>query len=97
MTSFVKSIVPPELWVFGEIAAVTGSQDDLSEARFLTCILRENLENRAQQNGEALIIVSALMERPMNGCQTYAEILFKLETTLDKMRWLEESVGVNTL
>ncbi|KAJ6098491.1 hypothetical protein N7467_000026 [Penicillium canescens] len=62
MTALMRKILPENLWLFGEVAAVTGSQEDKSEARHLTCILRENLEAKAQENDEALILVSALME-----------------------------------
>ena len=87
MTALMKKILPEDLWLFGEVAAVTGSQEDQSEARHLTCILRQNLEKKAQENDEALILVSALMEKPLGGQQTYAEILFGLNTTAEKKQW----------
>ncbi|KAK0111672.1 hypothetical protein ONS95_002017 [Cadophora gregata] len=89
MTSLLKTLVPPDLWLCGEVAAVTGSQEDTSEARYLTCILRENLEEKARENGEALIVVSALIEKPMQSDKTYAEILFDLETISDKIQWFK--------
>jgi siderophore synthetase component len=92
MTAFLRKILPENLWLFGEVAAVTGSQEDKSEARHLTCILRENLEAKAQENDEALILVSALMEKPLGGQQTYAEILFDLKTTTEKKKWFTRFV-----
>jgi hypothetical protein len=92
MTALMKQILPEDLWLFGEVAAATGSQEDKSEARHLTCILRENLLAKAQENDEALILVSALMERPLGRQQTYAEILFDLKTTAGKKKWFTRCV-----
>ncbi|KAL4985771.1 IucC family-domain-containing protein [Aspergillus falconensis] len=87
MTAFLRKILPEDLWLFGEVAAVTGSQEVKSEARHLTCILRENLEAKAEEHDEALVLVSALMEKPLGGQQTYAEILFDLSTTAEIKIW----------
>lgn len=95
MTSLLRKLIPENLWLFGEVAAVTGSQHDLSEARYMTCILRENLELRAQQNDEALVLAAALMERPRGASRTYAEILFDLDTTKDKVRWFRKWVTIH--
>ncbi|KID85221.1 Aerobactin siderophore biosynthesis, IucA/IucC [Metarhizium guizhouense ARSEF 977] len=92
LTCLLKEISPPNLWIVGEIAAVTGNQQDMAEARYMTCILRENLESRAKQNNEALILSSALMEKPTGGSRTYAEVLFDLHTTADKVRWFKSHV-----
>lgn len=86
-TDILKMLLPEDLWVFGEIAAVTGSQDNASEARHLTCILRESLGDKAQGNDETLILASALMEKPFGGQQTHAELLFDLTTTESKVSW----------
>lgn len=66
-TDILKTLLPEDIWVFGEVAAATGSQDNVSEARHLTYILRESLEDKAQGNDETLILASALMERPLGG------------------------------
>jgi Siderophore synthetase component len=91
-TALMQEILPEDLWLFGEVAAVTGSQEDKSEARHLTCILRENLVPKAQENDEALILVSALMEKPLGSQQTYAEILFNLKTMTEKKKWFRRFV-----
>lgn len=88
VTDILKKVSPEDLWVFGEVAAVTGNQKKIAEARHLTCILRENLESRAEKNDETLILASALMERPLRGHRTYAEILFNLDTEEDKIKWV---------
>ncbi|KAK7404147.1 hypothetical protein QQX98_010051 [Neonectria punicea] len=92
MTSLLRKLIPQNLWLFGEIAAVTGCQKDISEARYMACILRENLESRAHQNNEVLVLASALMERPRGGRQPYAEILFDLKTTNDKILWFRRHI-----
>ncbi|KAF4159447.1 hypothetical protein CNMCM6936_004364 [Aspergillus lentulus] len=88
VTDILKKVFPEDLWVFGEVAAVTGNQEKVAEARHLTCVLRENLESRAEENNETLILASALMERPLGSHRTYAEILFDLETEEDKIKWV---------
>ncbi|KAE8164044.1 hypothetical protein BDV40DRAFT_311131 [Aspergillus tamarii] len=80
ITPVLKKLFPPDLWVFGEVAAITGSQENASEARHLTCILRENMEAKANERDETLILASALMEKPFGRDVTYAEILFDLTT-----------------
>ncbi|KAE8330163.1 hypothetical protein BDV39DRAFT_202350 [Aspergillus sergii] len=47
ITSVLKKLFPPDLWVFGEVAAVTGSQENVSDAHHLTCILQGNMEAKA--------------------------------------------------
>ncbi|KAK4124711.1 hypothetical protein N657DRAFT_615634 [Parathielavia appendiculata] len=92
MTSLLKKLVPKNLWLFGEVAAATGSQSNTSDARYMTCILRENLESRAQQNNEMLVLAAALMERPRGGRRTYAEMLWNLDTTNDRILWFKKYV-----
>lgn len=72
---------------------MTGNEQDMAEARYMTCILRENLESRAKENNEALMLSSVLMEKPMGGSRTYAEVLFDLHTTADKVRWFKRFVA----
>ncbi|KAB8201772.1 IucC family-domain-containing protein [Aspergillus parasiticus] len=92
ITSVLKRLFPPDLWVFGDVAAVTGSQENLSEARHLTCILRENMEAKANGRDETLILASALMEKPFGRDTTYAEILFNLTTVERKSKWFQSYV-----
>jgi len=84
-----EGVIPHDLWLCGEVAAVTGSQPNRVEAQYITCILQENLEDRAEESNEYLILVAALLERPRGGTKTYAEILFNLITTNDKVVWLK--------
>ncbi|CAF3511877.1 unnamed protein product [Fusarium graminearum] len=44
MTRLLKGLIPQDLWLCGEVAAVTGSQPNTEEAQYITCILRENLD-----------------------------------------------------
>lgn len=87
MTCILRKLIPQELWLFGEVAAVTVSEQDTAEPQYMTCILRENLESRANESDESLVPVAALLERPQ-GCKiTCAELLFGLETAEDKLAW----------
>ncbi|KAI6754751.1 hypothetical protein HG530_012503 [Fusarium avenaceum] len=92
MTSLLKKLIPQELWLFGEVAAVTGSQKDTTQAQYIACTLRENLESKAEMGDESLILVAALLERPQGGNSTYAELLFGLETAEDKLIWLRRYI-----
>lgn len=92
ITPVLKKLFPPDLWVFGEVAAITGSQENASEARHLTCILRENMEAKANERDETLILASALMEKPFGRDVSYAEILFDLTTVKRKLKWFERFV-----
>ncbi|KAH8647799.1 IucC family-domain-containing protein [Xylariales sp. PMI_506] len=87
MTNILKSVLPPDLWVMGEIASITGSHEDPHIAGQLGCIIRENFEAKARARNERLILVSALIEKPYGETRTYAEILFNLETTRSKVAW----------
>ncbi|KAL4888890.1 IucC family-domain-containing protein [Aspergillus ambiguus] len=93
ITAILDKTVPPDLWIFREIASATGSQNDYSFAKQLTCILREDLEDRALRNGEALIVTAALMQKVPRTERTYAEVLFDLDTTSDKKNWFRRYVN----
>ncbi|KAJ5117453.1 hypothetical protein N7448_011085 [Penicillium atrosanguineum] len=88
-TAILEKLLPDDLWVFREVAAVSGSQENFNEARHLSCILRDSLENRAQANGEILILAAALAQTPHGHSRTYAEILFGLETIPQKKEWFQ--------
>ncbi|XEV01776.1 hypothetical protein FSHL1_007063 [Fusarium sambucinum] len=92
MTSLLRKLIPQDLWLFGEVAAITGSQEDTTEAQYMTCILRENLEPRAVENNESLVLAAALLERPQGGGRTYAEVLFGLETPEERLVWFRRYV-----
>lgn len=92
LTELLEGLLHPDLWVFREVAAVTGSQVDFSAARHLSCILREDPEARARENNEALIISAALAQQPPSASRTYAEILFGLETISQKQKWFRRFI-----
>lgn len=92
LTDILKKCLPPNLWIFEEVAAVTGSQGNFDEARHLSCILRQDLENRARENREALIVVAGLFQRPLNDHRTYAEILFDLGSLEQTLSWFRRYV-----
>ncbi|KAJ5800903.1 uncharacterized protein N7518_002971 [Penicillium psychrosexuale] len=93
-TEILENLLPKDLWVFREVAAVSGSQEDFNEARHLSCILRDSLETRARENDETLIIAAALAQKPGGGSRTYAEILYSLETISQKKEWFRRYVTV---
>lgn len=92
-TELLEKLLPNDLWVFREVAAVTGSQENFNDARHLSCILRDSLETRARANNETLIIAAALAQKPSGNSRTYAEILYGLETTSQKKEWFQRSLS----
>lgn len=87
VTDILTRFLLPELWLFREVAAATGSQSNFDDAKHLSCILREDLEPRADANDEALIIAAALTQQPHGTSQPYAEIIFDLKTITEKQDW----------
>lgn len=91
-TAILENFLPTDLWVFREVAAVSGGQDNFADAKHLSCILRDDLEARADANNERLVIAAALAQQPYNNTRCYAEILYNLRTTTDKQSWLRTYV-----
>lgn len=85
--------INPDFWMYREIAAVCGAQEDHEQASNLACILREDPEPRARQNDESIIIVGSLIERLPGNSKSRLEILFKLETLEQKRMWMREYVA----
>ncbi|KAJ5637418.1 IucC family-domain-containing protein [Penicillium lividum] len=93
-TNLLEQLLPSDLWVFREVAAVSGSQENFNDARHLSCILRDSLESRAQANNESLIIAAALAQKPNGENRSYAEILYSLEKIAKRKEWFERYVTV---
>jgi hypothetical protein len=87
VTQLLMKLLPDNLWVFREQAAVCGSQKDFNEAKHLSCILREDLEAKAATHGETLIIAAGLAQRTVDDSRSYAERLFELGTIEKKKCW----------
>ncbi|KAJ5901986.1 hypothetical protein N7495_002514 [Penicillium taxi] len=94
ITELLEKLLPNDLWVFGEVAAVSGSQENFNDARHLSCILRDSLESRAEANDETLIIAAGLAQKPSGDSRTYAEILYGLETISQKKEWVQRYITV---
>ncbi|KAJ5726074.1 uncharacterized protein N7483_007431 [Penicillium malachiteum] len=92
VTQIMDRFLPADLWIFKEVASATGSQSNFDDAKHLSCILRENLEFRAEANDEVLIIAAALTQQSHGTSQPYAEILFNLESIPQKQEWFREYV-----
>lgn len=90
VTGIMEQFLPPDLWIFKELASATGSQSNFDDAKHLTCILRDDLQERAESNNEVLIIAAALTQQPPGITQSYAETLFKLRTISQKQKWFRK-------
>lgn len=88
-STLLEKLLPSELWIYRELAGVTGSGKDLEQARQISCIIREDLESRALENDQALIIAGALYQKPPGVDKTYAEVLFDLDTWNKKIAWFK--------
>ncbi|KAI9368037.1 IucC family-domain-containing protein [Aspergillus egyptiacus] len=93
-TALLEKLLPEDLWVFREVAAVSGSQENFNDARHLSCILRDSLDSRARENDESLIIAAALAQRPAGSSRTYAEVLYRLETIPQKKEWFAKYIRI---
>ncbi|KAJ0415704.1 ferric iron reductase FhuF-like transporter-domain-containing protein [Aspergillus carlsbadensis] len=65
VSELLEKLLPPDMWLFKEVAAVTGAQADFHDAKHFSCILREDLELRANAQGESLILASAFSQLPV--------------------------------
>jgi len=88
ISKLLCQVLPAELWVFEEVASVTGGQDDFNVAKHFSCILRSDLELRAREKNETLIIATALIEPHFSDGRNYAERLFNLTNVEEKKAWL---------
>ncbi|PIG84665.1 hypothetical protein AARAC_001966 [Aspergillus arachidicola] len=93
MSNLLEKLLPPELWIYREVAGVTGASGDPERTRQISCIIREDLEPRALDHDQALIIAAALYQHPPDSDKTYAEVLFDLNTWNKKMEWFKLYVG----
>ena len=87
-TALLEKFLPKDLWIFREVAAVSGAQENFDDAKHLSCILRDDLEARADAHNERLVVAAALAQQPYNNTCSYAEILYNLHTIVDKQSWL---------
>jgi hypothetical protein len=82
--------IKPNFWMYREIAAVCGAQDNYEQASNLACIMREDPEPRARENDESIIIVGSLIERLPGNSKSRLETLFELDTIEQKWKWMRE-------
>ncbi|KAL8831248.1 MAG: hypothetical protein Q9191_000968 [Dirinaria sp. TL-2023a] len=88
--SILEKLMPRSMWICKEHAAVTGAQTDFDDAKHCSVLLRENLQRKADAQGESLIISAALAERGVEGEACHAERLFELSTLEQKQHWFRE-------
>ncbi|KAE8357410.1 hypothetical protein BDV27DRAFT_164547 [Aspergillus caelatus] len=79
-------------WSAAAASSITPVLMKLFPPDLWTCILRENMEAKANERDETLILASALMEKPFGRDITYAEILFDLTTVEQKLKWFQSYV-----
>ncbi|KKY34086.1 hypothetical protein UCDDA912_g05963 [Diaporthe ampelina] len=89
----LSEVLPENLWVAREVASVTGSGADFDEAKHISCVLREDLEPRANALGEALIPAAALAETDLATGISSAERVFGLDTIDKRREWLRSYVS----
>ena len=87
VSALLVKLLPADMWVYREVASVTGAQKNFDDAKHLTCILRGDLEFRARSQGESLIIAAALPQPSINCGKTHAEVIFGLDTVEQKLNW----------
>lgn len=93
VSELLVKLLPTDMWVYREVASVTGGQEDFNEAKHMSCILREDLEFKARAQGETLILAAALPQTTVHGGKTHAESIFGLNTPEQKLAWFKECVS----
>lgn len=89
----LSDVLPGDLWVAREVASVTGSGADFDEAKHISCVLREDLEPRANALGETLIPAAALAETDLATGISSAERVFGLDSIDKRKEWLRSYVS----
>ena len=92
ISAILEKLLPHSMWICKEHAAVTGSQKDFDDAKHCSVLVRENLQTKADAQGEALIISAALAERGVIGEECHVERLFNLSTLEKRQRWFRRHV-----
>ncbi|KAL2811266.1 hypothetical protein BJX63DRAFT_444294 [Aspergillus granulosus] len=93
VSELLEKLLPPDMWLFKEVAAVTGAQENFNNAKHFSCVLREDLELRANAQGESLIIASALSQLPVSGFErgnSQAEAILPAE---GRKEWFQSYVS----
>ncbi|PIA89487.1 hypothetical protein CB0940_06892 [Cercospora beticola] len=91
LSNVLEDLLSEDLWLCKEVATVTGAQSDFEhEAKYISCVLRENHEVRAKALGQKLIIAAALAEKPYDATECHAALLFDLHTIEEKLQWLSD-------
>ena len=89
--------LPPDMWVCNELAAITGSASNFDKAKHCSMLIRENLEEKARNRGETMIVSAALAERGVDDMACHAERVFELHTENLKEVWFRTSVNLKAL
>jgi hypothetical protein len=85
----LEKLLPADMWVFREVAAVTEAQSNFNDAKHHSCILREDLELRVNQQDESLIIASAFSELLVSGSRRVKAQAEALLPAGDKKDWFK--------
>lgn len=92
VSAVLKETLPQDVWLLEDVAAISGSQSDFNEAKHISCVIRENLEERAAAQNETPIVCGAFAEIPPGEDECCAVSLFGLTDETKKMNWLTEYV-----
>ncbi|KAH8887246.1 hypothetical protein GQ53DRAFT_796431 [Thozetella sp. PMI_491] len=90
VSELLHKLLPRDIWVFRELAAVCSVDNDFEVARHLTVLLREDLEPRARDVGQCLILPASLTERGSQSSISHAERLFNLKSLEARKDWFTD-------
>ena len=90
VSALLAALLPPDLWVMREDASATGAQAAFDDAKHFSCILRDDLQARAQEAGEVLIIATGLAQPSVRDARSNAERVFGLDTVQKRKGWFRE-------
>lgn len=93
----LKDILPDNLWLMGEVGTVAGRQKNFNHSKHISCVFRENFDNRSFANNETLVVTGALQEIPPGSDQCNAALIYGLRSNEEKLDWFSMSVIESTL
>lgn len=90
VTNILKEVLPDNLWLMADAGGVAGSQPDFDDSKHISCVIRENLNRKALEHNQTLVLAGALQEIPPGSDDCIATRLYNLKTEEQKLEWFAE-------
>jgi hypothetical protein len=90
LSTILREILPENLWLMSDAGGVSGSQKSFDDSKHISCVFRENLNRKALENNETLVVTGTLQKIPSGSEECNAALVYILRTEEEKMRWFSE-------